>query len=63
METTREALVIDLIKRHVEKGGKDIDSAALHVSLRYPALCLHVLESIGSWPSSTAELAALQRIA
>lgn len=34
--------------------------AARTIKIRHPALCLRVMEQIGSWPSSEPELAALQ---
>lgn len=36
---------------------------AQHARAHYPDLVLAVLETIGSWPSSEPELAALQRCA
>ena len=44
------------------RDGAPLDSAVRLVSCMYPALCVEVLDTIGSWPSSEPELASLQRI-
>lgn len=41
--------------------GLDPDAFARHMIATRKALCLQVLEVIGSWPSSEVELRALQR--
>jgi hypothetical protein len=40
--------------------GLDVRAFARRMLIREPDLCLRVLETIGSWPSSEPELAALQ---
>lgn len=42
--------------------GKTLKQAAQAVKTRHPETCLRVMETIGSWPSSEPELAALQSV-
>ena len=41
--------------------GMSLDSAVIHVALRYHDLAADVMDRIGSWPATEPELRALQR--
>jgi hypothetical protein len=51
-----------LIEEHKERHGTTWKEAASAVASRHPGLADHVMEQIGSWPSSETALRALQDV-